>query len=83
MDELGDFDSALNMAAEMGRTGRRPVWVRPRRGIVERLTGRMGGPGAGEGLVAELERLMAGGLYYVAAPPFAGPRAVPGMRAKV
>lgn len=77
VDELGDFDSALNMAAEMGRTGRRPVWVRPRRGLMERLTGRMGGPGVGEGLVAELERLMAGGLYYVAAPPLGGPSGGP------
>ena len=32
----------------------------------------MGGPGVAEGLVAELERLMAGGLYYVAAPPLVG-----------
>ena len=73
VDDLGDFDRALDMAAEMGKTGRRPMWVRPRRGLLERFTGRIGGPGVGEGLVSELERLLAGGLYYMAAAPFGEP----------
>ena len=71
VDELGDFDHALDLAAELGNTRRRPVWVRPKRGFLERFTGRVGGTAVGGGLVSELERLLAGGLYYVS-PGHAG-----------
>ena len=71
VDELGDFDNALDLAAELGKTRRRPVWVRPKRGFLERFSGRIGGTAVGGGLVSELERLLAGGLYYVS-PGHAG-----------
>ena len=29
VDELGDFDTALDLAAELGKTRRRPVWLNP------------------------------------------------------
>ena len=66
VDELGDFDRALDLASELGRTRRRPVWIRRRRPLMERFMGRIGGPGAAEGIVAELERVLMGGLYYMA-----------------
>ena len=69
VDELGDFDRALDLAAELGNTRRRPTWVRPKRGLLERMTGRIGGPAVGAGLISELERLLSGGLYYMAPTP--------------
>ena len=37
IDELGDLDSAIDMAAEMSGAPRKPVWFRPRRGLRELL----------------------------------------------
>ncbi len=71
VDELGDFDTALRTAAELGKTRRRPIWVRPRQPWLERFVGRVGGPTVGEGIVAQLEHALMGGLYYMA-PPFLG-----------
>ena len=72
VDELGDFDTALDLAAQMGKTRRRPMWVRPRRPLLERFVGRIGGPGVTEGIISELERVLRGGLYYMAPPYLAG-----------
>ncbi len=68
VDELGDFDRALDLAADLGRTRRRPVWIRRRRPMMERFMGRVGGQGAVEGITSELERVLMGGLYYMAMP---------------
>ena len=72
IDELGDFDMALDMAAELGSARRRPVWVRPRRPMVERFLGRIGGPTVMEGIVSELAHTLAGGIYYMSAPQLVG-----------
>ena len=76
VDELGDFDTALDLASELGRTRPRPTWIRPKRPWMERVAGRIGGPGVSEGLLTEMERLLTGGLYYMAEPfaPNAGQR---------
>ena len=67
VDELGDFDTALDLAAGLGGTRRRVKWVRPRRTFMERFVARAGGgPVVAEGIVSELERLLTGGLYYMA-----------------
>ncbi len=63
VDELGDFDRALELAAELGRTKPRPQWFRPRRSFMERLGGRFG-RGIAVGLVSELDSALPGGLYY-------------------
>ena len=42
VDELGDVDTALDMASEMGKTPRRLQYVRPRRPLLERLLARSG-----------------------------------------
>lgn len=65
VDELGDFDTALDLAAGLGNTRRRPRWVRPRRPFMERFVGRVGGPVVTPALVSELERVLMGGLYYM------------------
>jgi protease IV len=41
LDELGDLDSAIDMAAEMSKTPRRVRYVRPRRGLRTLLMSRM------------------------------------------
>lgn len=66
VDELGDFELALNLAAELGNVKANPRWIRPKRSLSERLTGRMSSRSPGLGLLsAEMLRLLAGGMYYV------------------
>jgi protease-4 len=66
VDELGDFDLALNLAAELGNVRPKPRWIRPKRSFSERLTGRVGNRPPGLGMLsAETLRLLAGGMYYV------------------
>jgi protease-4 len=66
VDELGDFDLALNRAAELGDIRPKPRWIRPKRSFSERLTGRVGNRSPGLGLLSsETLRLLAGGMYYV------------------
>ena len=38
VDELGDLDKAIDMAAELSGAPRKPVFIRPRRGIIQRIT---------------------------------------------
>jgi ClpP class serine protease len=54
IDELGDWDTALDMASEMGRTPRQLQYVRPRRPLLERLLSR-GGAAMAQAVTAELE----------------------------
>ena len=72
VDELGDFDTALELAAGLGRTRRKPILVRPKRPFMERVVGRIGGPSVTEGMFSELERVLTGGLYYMAPPYVSG-----------
>jgi protease-4 len=66
VDELGDFDRALELAGELGGIRPRPRWIRPRRALSERLLGRTGSQQPGLGLLSpELRRLLAGGIYYI------------------
>jgi protease-4 len=55
VDELGDLDTAIDMATELGRVPRRLAYLRPRRAILERLVGRVAG-GLVEHMAAEVER---------------------------
>ncbi|MCS7276833.1 MAG: signal peptide peptidase SppA [Dehalococcoidia bacterium] len=54
VDELGDLETALDMASEMGRAPRQVVYVRPRRALLERLMAPVGRSLA-EALVRELD----------------------------
>ena len=69
VDELGGFNRAVNIAAEMGGVRPKLLWIKPKRPLIERVVGRMGGPGASMDLLVELERAMMGGLYYLAPSP--------------
>jgi protease-4 len=55
VDELGDLDTAIDMATELGRVPRRLAYLRPRRAILERLVGRVAS-GLVEEVAAEAER---------------------------
>ena len=66
IDRLGDFDDALETAAELGKTKPRPVWVRPKRGVMDRFAGRLAGPAVSLEPLTELAQLMSGGVYYIA-----------------
>ena len=41
IDELGDLERAIDLAAELGNAPRRPVWMKPKRNIRELLSGMM------------------------------------------
>jgi protease-4 len=38
VDELGDLERAIDLAAELGNAPRRPVWLKPRRGLRDVLS---------------------------------------------
>ena len=54
IDELGDLETALDMASEMGKAPRRLQYVRPRRPLLERLLAR-GGASLAHSIIGELE----------------------------
>jgi len=64
VDELGDLDRAIDLAAELSAAPRRPVFVRPRRGIRERVFGTLA-ESLVEAAVEEVERrLWLGSFKY-------------------
>ena len=74
VDEIGDFKDALDAVAEAGRCNPVPRWIRPGRSLGQRLLGRTGTgqQTAGQTLIAGLERVMAGGIYYLEPGHIAG-----------
>ena len=61
---MGDFDRDLQLAVEL--SGARPHWLRPRRSLADQMMGRMGdAPSALPTLAAGVQRLLAGGIYYL------------------
>ncbi len=66
VDELGDFNVALEMAAELGNTRPRPTFIRPRRPFLARLTGAQA-QAPSQMLLSDVQRLLTGGLYYLPA----------------
>ncbi len=54
IDELGDLETALDMASEMGRAPRRLQYVRPRRPLLQQLLSRNAGALA-EAMLSEVE----------------------------
>ncbi len=63
IDELGDWETALDMASELGRIPRRLQYVRPRRPLLERLLAR-GGASLVGAVVAELESRLSPRLEF-------------------
>ena len=67
VDEIGDFKDALEALALLGNCKPSPKWVRPSRSFSQRLLGRtsISGRAAGLGVLDGLQRIMAGGFYYL------------------
>ena len=66
VDHIGDYDDALQAAAEAGNTKPRAKLLQPKRSLSQRLMGRpsMGADSMAE-LAAAMQRLMGGGIYYM------------------
>ncbi len=67
VDEVGDLERAVDLAAELGQIKRNPIRVRPRRTLLERLTGTMS-YALVEEISGRVESAMTGGYYYMAPP---------------
>ena len=69
VDELMDFEQSLDWAGQLAglQEGKaRPRWLRPRRTMSERLTGRPASSASALAILGpELQSLMAGGLFYL------------------
>ena len=69
VDELLDFDQSLELTAQLAGIGKgkaRPKWLRPRRALSEKLTGRPANYSPAMGLLGpDLQRLLTGGVYYL------------------
>ena len=65
VDQMGGFDDAVDLAAQLGKARPRPLWVRPRRSLGQRMFGRMGGEPGISSLINPLQRLLTGGIYYL------------------
>lgn len=63
IDEVGDLDTAIELAMELGQVPRRITYVRPRRGLRERLLSQFGAVLIEE-LSAAVERGMRGRIDY-------------------
>ena len=74
VDEIGDFKDTLDAVAEVARCKPVPRWVRPGRSLGQSLLGRtsVGHQTAGQTLIARLERVMTGGIYYLEPGHIAG-----------
>lgn len=74
VDEIGDFKDTLDAVAEVARCKPVPRWVRPGRSLGQRLLSRtsVGQLTAGQTLIAGLERVMTGGIYYLEPGHIAG-----------
>ena len=67
VDEIGDFKDALEALALLGNCKPSPKWVRPSRSFSQRLLSRtsISGRAARLGVLDGLQRIMAGGFYYL------------------
>jgi protease-4 len=54
VDELGDLDRAIDIAAELGDSPRKPVWMRPKRGLRDLVSTMVAGAFVNE-VVSQLE----------------------------
>ncbi len=73
VDQIGDFQDALNAAAVAGKTKPRPKWLQPKRGLTSRLMGRSSMGQSGMNSLAEgLQRVLTGGVYYLEPSHLAG-----------
>ena len=62
VDELGDLERAIDLAAELGDVQRRPVWMHPKKGIRELVSSMIGTAFVGE-IAARLEDRLLSARY--------------------
>ena len=67
VDEVGDFDTALDLASELGKVPRRTAYVRPRQGLLQRLFSGTASSIAEE-FIAEAEWLVSRQIHYMRPP---------------
>ena len=74
VDQIGDFKNALDAVAVAGNCKPVPRWLRPGRSLSQRFLGRssFGQHTGGQALIEGLQRLMAGGIYYIEPGHLAG-----------
>ena len=63
VDELGDLERALDVAAELASVTKRPVWVRPRRSLREAAGSLFVGAFV-DAVASRIEERLAPGVYY-------------------
>jgi protease-4 len=63
VDELGDLEHAIDVAADLAKAPRKPVWVRPKRGLREVLTSLAASSFAAE-LAGQVEDRLQTRIYY-------------------
>lgn len=73
VDRIGDYQDALEAAAEAGNTKPKTKLLQPKRSLTQRMIGRSGvGSVAPPMLLEGVQRLLAGGLYYLEPSHIAG-----------
>lgn len=63
-DEIGDLERAIDVAAELGNAPRKPVWVKPHRGLRDVLSSMVAGSMVNE-IASQLEERMASSRYNI------------------
>jgi protease-4 len=63
VDELGDLEHAIDVAAELANAPRKPVWVRPKRGLRDLVTSLAASSFAAE-LAGQVEDRLQTRIYY-------------------
>jgi protease-4 len=63
VDEIGDLERAIDLAAELGNVARRPIYMRPRRSLRDVLTGVVG-MALVDAVVARVEERLAARYYF-------------------
>jgi ClpP class serine protease len=67
-DEIGDLDRAIDVAAEMANAPRKPVWMRPHKGLRDVLSSMVAGSMASSlvyEVATQLEERMASSRYNI------------------
>ena len=63
VDELGDLDRAIDLAAELGSAPRRPVWLRPKKTLRDIVSSAFAGAAVNQ-LAGAIEERLTPGYYF-------------------
>jgi hypothetical protein len=62
---LGDLERAIDIAAELGETPRKPVWLKPKKTLRDLLSSAVAGSFVSEVADRLEERIYGGSQYYL------------------